>query len=107
MGWLLLAGAILTEVAGTVALRFSAGFSRLVPSAVVVVGYGASFYFLALTLRRLSLSTAYAVWSGVGTALVATVGVLWLGERLTALKLAGLLLIVLGVVLLQLVEAGH
>ena len=99
---LLLSLAILTEVAGTVALRQSDGFTRLLPSAVVVVGYGISFWLLALVLREMSMSATYAVWSAVGTALIAIVGVFAFGEPATALKVASLGLIILGVVGLNL-----
>jgi len=99
---LLLSFAIVTEVAGTVALRYSDGFTRLAPSAVVVVGYGVSFWLLALVLRELSVGTTYAVWSAAGTALIAVIGVLAFGEPATALKLASLALIIIGVVGLNL-----
>jgi multidrug transporter EmrE-like cation transporter len=99
---LLLSLAIVTEVAGTVALRYSDGFTRLVPSAVVVLGYGISFWLLALVLRELSVGTTYAVWSAAGTALIAVVGVFAFGEPATALKLASLALIIIGVVGLNL-----
>lgn len=99
---LLLSLAIVTEVAGTVALRYSDGFSRLVPSAFVVVGYGISFWLLALVLRELSVGTTYAVWSAAGTALIAVFGILALGEPATALKVASLALIIIGVVGLNL-----
>lgn len=106
MVFLYLALAIATEVAGTVALRLSDGFSRLVPSAVVVTGYGLSFLFLALTLRGLALSTTYAIWAGAGTAAIALVGVAALGESLSLLKVASITLIVAGVVGLNL-GGGH
>jgi multidrug transporter EmrE-like cation transporter len=102
---LLLSLAIVTEVAATVALRFTDGFTRLVPSAVVVAGYGVSFWLLALVLRQISIGTTYAVWSAAGTALIAAIGVLAFGEPATALKVASLGLIILGVVGLNL--AGH
>jgi small multidrug resistance pump len=98
----LLSLAIVTEVAGTVALRYSDGFTKLAPSAIVVLGYGASFWLLALVLRELSIATTYAVWSAAGTALIAAVGVLAFGEPATALKLASLALIIIGVVGLNL-----
>lgn len=94
----LLATAIVTEVAATVALRASDGFTRVVPSAIVVVGYAASFWLLALVLKRLDLSLVYAVWSGAGTALIAAIGIFALGEQATALKLASLALIIAGVI---------
>jgi small multidrug resistance pump len=102
----LLSLAIVTEVAGTVALRYSEGFTKLAPSAIVVLGYGASFWLLALVLRELSIGTTYAVWSAAGTALIAAVGVLAFGEPATALKLASLALIIIGVVGLNL-AGGH
>jgi small multidrug resistance pump len=95
---LLLSLAIVAEVAATVALRFTDGFTRVVPSTVVVLGYGISFWLLALVLRQLSLGTTYAVWSAAGTALIAAVGVFAFGEPATALKVASLALIILGVV---------
>ena len=99
---LLLSFAIVTEVAGTVALRYSDGFTRVLPSAIVVLGYGISFWLLALVLRELSVGTTYAVWSAAGTALIAVVGVFAFGEPATALKLASLALIIIGVVGLNL-----
>ena len=98
----LLSFAIVTEVAATVALRYSEGFTKPAPSAIVVLGYGASFWLLALVLRELSIGTTYAVWSAAGTALIAAVGVFAFGEPATALKLASLALIILGVVGLNL-----
>jgi multidrug transporter EmrE-like cation transporter len=95
---LLLSLAIVTEVAATIALRFTDGFTRVVPSTVVVLGYGISFWLLALVLRELSISTTYAVWSAAGTALIAAIGVFAFGEPATALKVASLSLIIAGVV---------
>ncbi|MGH3412218.1 MAG: DMT family transporter [Marmoricola sp.] len=103
--YVLLALAIIAEVAGTVCLQLSHGFTRLLPSAVVVVGYGVSFVLMAEVLKRgLSVAVVYAIWSGIGVALVALVGVLWLDQPLTLVQLLGLVLIVGGVVAL---EAGH
>jgi multidrug transporter EmrE-like cation transporter len=102
---LLLSLAIVTEVAGTVALRYTDGFTRVLPSAVVVIGYGVSFWLLALVLKELSIGLTYAVWSAAGTALIAAIGVFAFGEPATALKLASLGLIILGVVGLNLAGA--
>jgi len=99
---LLLSFANVTEAGGTVALRYSEGFTRLAPSAIVVLGYGASFWLLALVLKELSIGTTYAVWSAVGTALIAAFGIFALGEPATALKLGSLALIIIGVVGLNL-----
>ncbi len=98
----LLTLAIVTEVVGTVALRYSDGFTKLAPGVVVVLGYGASFWLLALVLKQLSIGTTYAVWSAAGTALIAAFGIFALGEPATALKLASLGLIIVGVIGLNL-----
>ena len=98
--WLLLA--IGSEVVATSALKASDGFTRLGPAAVVVVGYAASFYFLSLSLREIPLGVVYAVWSGIGTAAIAMIGVFFFHETLGWAGVAGITLIVLGVVLLNL-----
>ncbi|MGW0148379.1 DMT family transporter [Streptomyces sp. NPDC003333] len=105
MGYLLLAGAIAAEVAATTAMKYSEGFSRLLPSLLTALGYLVSFTLLAQTLKTVSVGTAYAIWAGVGTATIATIatiGVLFLGEGMTAVKAAGIALIILGVVVLNL-----
>ncbi|MFC8783804.1 multidrug efflux SMR transporter [Streptomyces nigra] len=102
MGYLLLAGAIAAEVAATTAMKYSEGFSRLLPSVLTALGYLISFTLLAQTLKTISVGTAYAIWAGVGTATIATIGVLFLGEGMTAVKAAGIALIILGVVVLNL-----
>jgi small multidrug resistance pump len=94
----MLAFAIATEVIATVALKASDGFSKPVPSAIVVAGYLLSFWLLALVLKQLSVGTTYAIWSAVGTAAVALIGIAIYGEAASALKLASLGLIVLGVI---------
>ena len=98
----LLTFAIVSEVAGTIALRYSEGFTKLVPSVIVVGGYGVSFWLLALVLREMSIGATYAVWSAVGTALIAAIGMFAFGEPANALKVASLGLIILGVVGLNL-----
>ncbi|MEZ7005727.1 multidrug efflux SMR transporter [Streptomyces sp. SCSIO 75703] len=102
MGYLLLAAAIAAEVAGTTAMKYSEGFSRLGPSLLTLLGYVVSFALLAQTLKTLSVGTAYAIWSGIGTAAIATIGVMFMGEGLTAAKAAGIALIIVGVVVLNL-----
>jgi small multidrug resistance pump len=92
--------AILGEVVGTVALKASDGFARLGPSVVVVVGYGLSFYLLALALKQIPLGVAYAIWSGLGTAGAVVAGILLWRESLN-LAGVGILLIIAGVVLLN------
>ena len=98
----LLALAITAEVAATVALRSTHGYSRPLPLVVVILGYGAAFFLLGLVLRSVSVSVAYAVWSAVGTAAIAVIGMALLGEPVTALKVASLGLIIAGVVGLNL-----
>lgn len=102
MGYLLLAAAIAAEVAGTTAMKYSDGFSKLWPSLLTAVGYIVSFALLAQTLKTISVGTAYAIWSGVGTAAIATIGILFLGEGMTVAKATGIALIIIGVVVLNL-----
>ncbi|MFF8674983.1 DMT family transporter [Streptomyces sp. NPDC015242] len=102
MGFLLLAGAITAEVAATTAMKYSDGFSKIGPSLLTLLGYVLSFALLAQTLKTVSIGTAYAIWAGVGTAAVATIGVTFLGEGLTVTKAAGIALIIVGVVVLNL-----
>jgi small multidrug resistance pump len=102
MGYALLAGAIAAEVAGTTAMKYSEGFTRLWPSVLTVIGYVVAFALLAQTLKTLSVGTAYAIWAGVGTAVIAAIGALFLGEGLTFTKAAGIALIIAGVVVLNL-----
>ncbi|MET8716881.1 multidrug efflux SMR transporter [Streptomyces sp. NPDC004735] len=102
MGYGLLAAAIAAEVTATTAMKYSEGFTRLWPSLVTVVGYVLAFALLAQTLKTLSIGTAYAIWAGVGTAAVAAIGVLWMGESAGPARLAGIALIVAGVVVLNL-----
>ncbi|MET8220532.1 MULTISPECIES: DMT family transporter [Streptomyces] len=102
MGYLLLAGAIAAEVGATTAMKYSDGFSKLWPSLLTLVGYVVSFSLLAQTLRTLSIGTAYAIWAGVGTAAIAAIGIMFMGEGLTAAKAAGIALIIVGVVVLNL-----
>jgi small multidrug resistance pump len=101
--WLFLAGAILSEVAATTALKLSEGFTRLVPSIVVVVGYLAAFALLSQTLARgMGIGVAYGVWAAAGVALVATVGAVFLGESLTWVQIGGIGLVIAGVLALEL-----
>jgi small multidrug resistance pump len=102
MGYGLLAAAIAAEVAGTTAMKYSEGFTRLWPSLLTVAGYLLAFTLLAQTLKTLSVGTAYAIWAGVGTAAVAAIGMLFLGESTSLAKLAGIALVIVGVVVLTL-----
>jgi small multidrug resistance pump len=95
--WLYLAAAIVSEVAGTSALKSAEGFTRFWPSTIVVVGYASAFYFLSLTLKSIPVGIAYAIWSGVGTALIALIAWLFMGQKLDVPAAVGILLIVSGV----------
>ena len=101
MNWLYLGVAIVAEVVATSALKAAEGFTRLAPSVVVVVGYLIAFYFLSLTLRTIPLGVAYAIWSGIGIALISLIGWLVYAQSLDAPAIAGLTLIVAGVVVLN------
>lgn len=93
--------AIASEVVGTLALRASRGFTQLAPSVLVIGAYSLAFYMLSLALREMSVGTAYAIWSGIGTAIVAIAGAVLFGERLTVRSVLGIALIIVGVVLLE------
>ncbi|HEX7034152.1 MAG TPA: multidrug efflux SMR transporter [Pseudomonadales bacterium] len=103
--WLCLAGAILTEVCGTVSMKLSNGFEHTLYSTLVYVFYGVSFYLLAVALKSISVGTAYAIWSGVGTALIAAIGVVFFSEVINTLKIVSLVAIIGGVVGLHLATA--
>jgi small multidrug resistance pump len=100
--WLTLGLAIVAEVIGTSALKASNGFSNLLPSIVVIVGYGVAFFCLSLTLRQMPIGIAYAVWSGAGTALIALIGIVLYKQRLDMPAIIGIGLIVTGVLVLNL-----
>ena len=93
--------AIVAEVIATSALKASMGFTRPLPSAVVVVGYGLAFYLLSLVLRTLPVGVAYAIWAGLGIVLVTFVGIVVFGEKPDLPAVIGISLIVAGVVMLQ------
>jgi small multidrug resistance pump len=101
--YVMLAGAILAEVVATVCLRASAGFTKPIPSVVVVVGYVTAFVLLSQVLKRgMALGLAYGIWAGIGVALVALAGVVFFQDRFSWLQVAGLALVAAGVVALEL-----
>ena len=107
--YLFLLLAVVAEVVATSALKASENFSRLIPSILVVAGYGTAFTLLSLTLKTLPLGVAYAIWSGVGTALVAVVGWLVYKQHLDLPAIAGIALIIAGTIVLNLCSnvSGH
>jgi small multidrug resistance pump len=99
--WIFLFVAIVSEVIATSALKATEGFSRLWPSLIVTAGYISAFYFLSLTLKTIPIGVAYAIWSGVGVALIALIAWVFFGQTLDTPAIIGLLLIVAGVVVLN------
>jgi len=100
--WLLLLAAIVLEVAGTTAMKLSEGFSRLYPSVLIFAFYAASFTAFTFALKKIDVSIAYAVWSGIGTALITAIGIFYFREAVTPMKLISIMLIIIGVVGLNL-----
>ncbi|GII32826.1 DMT family transporter [Planotetraspora mira] len=106
MAWILLVAAILTEVLATSALKLSNGLTNVGWTIVVVIGYVASLVLLARALKlEMPVGVAYAVWAGIGTAAIALIGTLFLGEGMNLTKAAGIVLIICGVVVLNLAGA--
>jgi small multidrug resistance pump len=102
MVWLYLSIAILAEVMATTALKLCEGFTKFIPSLLVVMGYAGAFYFLSRVLNQIPISVAYAIWSGAGIALVGLVGWIWFGQKLDIAALVGMGLIVCGVIIINL-----
>jgi len=104
--WFMLMMAIVFEVTGTTAMKLSDGFTRPLPSILLILFYFLSLAALTLALKRIEVSIAYAVWAGMGTVLVVVIGILWFREPVSLLKVGSILLIVAGVVGLHLSGAG-
>ncbi len=102
MHWGFLIAAIILEVVGTTNMKLSEGFTRLLPSVLIFVFYGLSFTAFTFALKKIDLSVSYAIWSGVGTAIIALIGVIWFKEPVTAFKIASIVLIIVGVIGLNL-----
>ena len=107
MTYLYLAIAIVAETIATSALKLSDNFTRLAPSVVTVVGYAIAFYFLSLVLRSMSTGVAYAIWSGVGIVLISLIGWFWMGQSLNWQTMAGMGMIIVGVVVVNLYSTAH
>ena len=99
---LILFFAILSEVIATTALKLSDGFTRIVPSVIVVIGYGASFYLLSISLQVIPIGLAYAIWSGVGIVLTVIAGILIWREFLDWARVIGIIFIILGILIINL-----
>ncbi|MFH0244892.1 DMT family transporter [Streptomyces sp. HK10] len=107
MVYLMLTCAILAEVLATTSMKYSDGFTRLWPTLGTAAGYLVAFALLAQTLKTMSVGTAYAIWSGVGTAAIAVIGMVFIGEAVNAARITGILLVIAGVVVLNLGGGGH
>ncbi|MBU0990985.1 MAG: multidrug efflux SMR transporter [Proteobacteria bacterium] len=105
--WLCLFAAILFEVSGTTAMKFSEGFTKLMPSILIFIFYGVAFFCLTIAIKKIDMSIAYAIWSGVGTALIAGIGIFYFHEPATLFKLFFLGLIITGVVGLNYSGLSH
>jgi small multidrug resistance pump len=95
------------EVTGTTAMKLSHGFTRLMPSVLIFVFYGASFVALTFALKKVDVSIAYAIWSGIGTAAIAVIGIAYFREPATVVKLVSIVLIIIGVIGLNLGGMKH
>jgi small multidrug resistance pump len=107
MSWMWLYLAIVLEVAATVCMKLSDGFSRAMPTVLMVLLYGISFFPTVMALRRLDVGMAYAVWSAVGTTLITLIGMVLFKEQMSLSKMAALGIIVFGVVMLNLSGSGE
>ena len=96
--WFCLAGAIALEIAGTISMKLSQGFTRTLPSVLIVVFYAGSFTLMTVAVKKIDVSVSYAIWSGVGTTAIALIGVYWFRESLTTMQIASIVLIVTGVI---------
>ena len=99
--WTFLTMAILSEIAATSSLKSTEGFTNLIPSVIVLVGYSAAFYFLSLTLNEIPVGIAYAIWSGVGIVGIAIVAMIFHEQNLDAGAMIGMGLIILGIIVMR------
>jgi|HigsolmetaAR205D_1030408.scaffolds.fasta_scaffold01778_1 small multidrug resistance pump len=107
MSWLLLLLGILSEVIGTTSMKLSEGFTKLIPSISIFVFYGLSLTLVTLSLKHIDVSIAYSIWSGLGTAIIATIGILYFKESISLIKLLSIIAIIAGVIGLNISEEIH
>lgn len=100
--WLFLFGAIICEVIATTNLKLSQGFTKPLPSIVVIIGYVLSFWAISIAMKTVPLNIAYPVWAGLGTVLVVATGIVFFHETLTPLRIGAILLVIVGVIMLNL-----
>ncbi len=96
--WLCLAGAIALEIAGTISMKLSQGFTRTLPSVLIFIFYAGSFTLMTVAVKKIDVSVSYAIWSGAGTTAIALIGVYGFRETLTTMQIASIVLIVIGVI---------
>jgi small multidrug resistance pump len=102
MAWVFLVIAIVAEVMATISLRLSEGFSKLLPTVLVVIGYATAFTMISFALKRgMPVAVAYAVWAAAGIALISIIGATFLGEKLSAIQIGGIAMVIAGVVALE------
>ena len=101
MKWIYLIIAIITEVIATSALKESEGFTKAIPSLIVIIGYSMTFYFMSLVLREMSIGITYAIWSGMGILLITTIGYFRYNQMLDAPAVLGMSFIALGIIILR------
>lgn len=102
MSWIYLLLAIICEVSGTTCMKLSKGFTKMLPSILIFIMYGFSLILLTKAIKKIDISVAYAIWSGLGTALIAAIGILWFKEPIGIIKIISLVLIIVGVIGLRL-----
>jgi small multidrug resistance pump len=102
IAWLILIASILFEVFGMLSIRYSNGFSNLLPTASAVMCFITSIWLMSISLKQIEMGIAYAVWAAASTAVVALLGIVFYAESIASFKIAGLILVVIGVVLLNL-----
>ncbi len=101
MKWIFLVAAVLFETIATLSLKYSDGFTKIIPSIIVVIGYGCSFYFLSAALKFIPLSVAYAIWSGLGIFTISLISVFIFKQKIDFAGIAGLSLIAAGVIIIN------
>ncbi|MFC7443231.1 DMT family transporter [Laceyella putida] len=107
MGWIFLFLGIISEILGTTSMKMSEGFTKFIPSILIFVFYGLSLTLVTLALKNIDVSIAYSIWSGLGTAIIATIGILWFKESISAIKILSILMIIVGVIGLNMSGGAH
>ncbi|MDK2829189.1 MAG: small multidrug resistance pump [Clostridium butyricum] len=107
MQWIYLLLAIILETVGTTLMKMSDGFSKLLPALGSLLSYGVCFAFLAISLKKIPVGVAYAIWGAAGITIISVIGILVFKENVSVLKIISILLIVVGVIGLNLSGASH